>query len=203
MNRVENKWRDPHYIFPTEHFDGLVEIFKDAIGDKKGHIGFGRPKFRFLDVHYTVYEKDELNHMTKQELKEYYDRMIEESGNEMYGETVLSEYNSHMSFEVGWEDDCLHLISINLFTKGKGIGTDMVAWLENYAKEQGFKGVVIRSTESEAMNHIAVKRGYVPVYTTIEERIEFGKKQGFRYDPNAEIEYDANGHLFGYYQLTF
>ena len=202
MQTVELKWKSPFYIFPDEHFTELMEIFKGAVGDVIGHFGFGRPEYRFLDLHFSVYEKDELNHMTADEVNAHYERMIEETGNEWFGEIVRPDLNAHISFEVG-NDDYLHLISIKLLEKGKGVGTRMVAWLEAYAKAQGFKGVLIRATESEIMNHLAVKRGYVPVYNTVEERIAFGKQQGFRYDPNAVIKYDSNGHIFGYYQLTF
>jgi len=202
MNKLELAWKEPFYIFHDEHFTELMEIFKEGVGDVKGHFGFGRPHYQFLDLNFSVYEDDALNDLTKEELEAHYEQMIEESGNEFYGEVVRGEFSTHISFEVG-NDDYLHLISIKLLEKGKGVGTRMVAWLEEYAKSQGFKGVLIRSTESEVMNHLAVKRGYVPVYNTVEERIAFGKQQGFRYDPNAVIKYDSKGHIFGYYQLTF
>lgn len=152
----------------------------------------GRTEGNLIMIKQTVYEDENYNKMTDKELDALFLTLDENEGI-----TINSKYNSHLTLEVG-NDSFLHLISIEVFQKGKGFGNRVLEFLEYYSKENNYEGLLIRSTESVEMNTLCVRRGYVPIYSTIEERIEFGKKHGFRYRQH-ELEYDKNGNLFGYW----
>jgi GNAT superfamily N-acetyltransferase len=200
MNEQETIPKMTDHLLTDDQSEELMELFKLGIGDAKGHFGVPTNSCRAANVNFTVYENDALNHINEEELCAHFQLMIEESGNEGYGETVAE--GAHLSIEAG-KDGYLHLVSIQLLVKGQGIGSRIVNWLEKIAKSNGFKGVLIRATQSENMNKLVINKGYIPVHTTTEERIEFGKLQGFIYNSSNDIKTDSNGNIFGYYCLTF
>lgn len=182
---------------PLQDLEPLKEIIKDS-SEHYGHYRIEYYKYGTqVCVSQIAYEEERFNQMTEQELEIY-----SEGLDENQGLPVKHTYNAHVTITLS-NDGTLHLNSIKVGETGKGYGNKILDWIENYAKSKGLKGILICSTESPVMNHLAVKRGYRPIYSTVEERIAFERELGFRHDLTTEIEYDDNGHVFGYYQLNF
>lgn len=71
-----------------------------------------------------------------------------------------------------------------------------------YEKDNEYDGVLLRYTINEHMNTLAIKRNYKPIYTTIQERINFANKENC-VCKDTEIKYDSNLNPYGYYLLKF
>lgn len=55
----------------------------------------------------------------------------------------------------------LVLANISLVHQHQGIGTNIIQWLESYAKRNGYHCVIIESVLTQAMHNLAQKLGYV------------------------------------------
>lgn len=79
-------------------------------------------------------------------------------GNILYqGENQLTELYLKTS-----PDKHLIISRISLANQRMGTGTKILDYLKKFAKEKGFVSIVIESTLTPAMNHFALKHGFVP-----------------------------------------
>ena len=81
-------------------------------------------------------------------------------GNIMYhGENQLTELYLKSS-----PNKHLIISRISLKNQRKGTGTKIIEFLKDFSKSKGFTAIVIESTLTPAINHFALKHGFVPQY---------------------------------------
>ena len=64
-------------------------------------------------------------------------------------------------------DNYITIVRINLIHKHQGLGTEILNWLKEYAKQHGFIGVKIESVCTKAMDNFCKKHKFIRMHSGI------------------------------------
>lgn len=179
-------------------FKEVFDILKESVKEKPY---FQETIFdeKCVGIIQCVYENEILNHFSKEDWEKYIKEFEAETGCEFSGELLDERYNAHLTISITKynNESYIGLNCIEVGLKHSGYGSRILDWLEKYAKENNFKGVIIRYTQSKEMNLLALKKDYKAILTEGDEYLLFNKENNTRL--NGKWRYDENNNIFGYY----
>ena len=154
-------------------FKEVFDILKESVKEKPY---FQETIFneKCVGISQCVYQNESLNHFSEEDWKKYIKEFEEETGFEFSGETLDKRYKAHLTISITKynNESYIGLNCIEVGLKHNGYGSRILSWLEEYAKNNNFKGVIIRYTQSKEMNLLALKKGYKAILTEGDEYLQ-------------------------------